>query len=74
MANEQIKSLIKANNLFFWQVAEKIGLNDGNFSRMLRRELSPDKKLIVEQAIEALSKENKDGKGLFRPSAGWQHL
>ena len=61
MANEHIKSLIKANNLYFWQVAAEIGLNDGNFSRMLRRELSPDKKLIVEQAIEALSKENKDG-------------
>lgn len=61
MANEQIKSKIRANNLYFWQVAAEIGLNDGNFSRMLRRELSPDKKLIVEQAIEALSKENKDG-------------
>ena len=61
MANEQIKSKIRANNLYFWQVAAEIGLNDGNFSRILRRELSPDKKLIVEQAIEALSKENKDG-------------
>lgn len=61
MANEHIKSLIKANNLYFWQVAAEIGLNDGNFSRMLRRELSPDKKLIVEQAIEALCKENENG-------------
>lgn len=61
MANEHIKSLIKANNLYFWQVAAEIGLNDGNFSRMLRRELSPDKKLIVEQAIEALCKESKNG-------------
>lgn len=59
MANEHIKSLIKANNLFFWQVAEKIGLNDGNFSRMLRRELSPDKRLIIERAIQALSEENE---------------
>ena len=61
MANEQIKSKIRANNLYFWQVAAEIGLNDGNFSRMLRRELSPDKKLIVEQAIETLSKEKNDG-------------
>lgn len=61
MANEQIKSKIRANNLYFWQVAAEIGLNDGNFSRMLRRELSPDKKLIVEQAIEALCKENENG-------------
>lgn len=61
MANEQIKSLIRANHLYFWQVAAEIGLNDGNFSRMLRRELSPDKKLIVEQAIETLSKEKNNG-------------
>lgn len=61
MANEQIKSKIRANNLYFWQVAAEIGLNDGNFSRMLRRELSPDKKLIVEQAIETLSKEKNNG-------------
>ncbi len=41
----------------FWQVAEKFGLNDGNFSRKLRHELSDMDKAKIRAIIADLSRE-----------------
>ena len=35
-----------------WQIAEGLGVNDGNFSRRLRRELSADEKEKIFQIID----------------------
>ncbi len=42
MANQDIRAEVKSAGLRFWQIADKLGINDGNFSRKLRHEL-PDK-------------------------------
>ena len=57
MQNNEIREEIKAANLRFWQVAEKFGLNDGNFSRRLRHELSDVDKTKIREIIADLSKE-----------------
>ncbi len=57
MCNTDIRNTIKQSGLKQWQVAEAYGLSEGNFCRMLRRELSDDKKQRVYEAIEALKGE-----------------
>ena len=37
MTGTEARTLIKNSGLKFWQVAEQYGLNDGNFSRRLRK-------------------------------------
>ena len=60
MQNNEIREEIKAANLRFWQVAEKFGLNDGNFSRRLRHELSDADKTKIREIIADLSKEAQE--------------
>lgn len=60
MKNHEIREEIKAANLRFWQVAEKFGLNDGNFSRKLRHELSDTDKTKIRAIIAELSEEADD--------------
>ena len=54
MKNQDIRQEIRQAGLYMWQVAEKIGLNDGNFSRLLRRELSDKRKAQIRAAIAEL--------------------
>ena len=51
-ANEEIRNKIKAAGLFLWQVADTMGIQDSNFSRMLRKELCERDRLRVLSAIE----------------------
>lgn len=44
MANKDIREAAKRAGVFLWQIAEKLGMNDGNFSRKLRRELPEEEK------------------------------
>ena len=49
MTNQDIRTLIKESGVKYWQIAEKLNINDGNLSRRLRRELSqPEKDQITE--------------------------
>ena len=54
MANEDIKVLILRSNLKRYQIAQKIGMADSNFSALLRNELSPQRKEQIILAIEQL--------------------
>lgn len=38
-ANQTIREAAKKRGVKLWQIAEAIGINDGNFSRKLRKEL-----------------------------------
>ncbi len=58
MKNQDIRNEIKAAGLKLWQIAEKLGINDGNFSRLLRRELSAEKKTEIRSIIEKFKKES----------------
>ena len=54
MNNLDIRKAIETNNFKYWQVANKLGMTDGNFSRMLRVELKKENKDRVLNAINEL--------------------
>lgn len=60
--NQEIRNCIIKNNLRFWQIADKLNINDGNFSRLLRKELTKEKKEEILNIIEQLKEEEKNGK------------
>ena len=43
-ANNDIRNYAKEKGVLLWEIAEKLNINDGNFSRKLRKELSEDEK------------------------------
>lgn len=56
MKNIDIRNEVASANLRLWQVAEQLGITDGNFSRKLRKELSEDEKQRIRAIISNLSK------------------
>lgn len=56
-ANLDIRERAKSKNILFWQIADKLGINDGNFSRKLRKELSAEEKTKIFAIIDELSAE-----------------
>ena len=59
--NQEIRNLITSNNLKYWQIASKLHINDGNFSRLLRNELNNVKKQQILEIIKELQEEEKNG-------------
>lgn len=59
MCNEDIRGYAKKHNVKLWQIASKLHINDGNFSRRLRMELSEDEKVKIRQIIDELAKERR---------------
>ena len=57
MTSEEIKNEIRRRGLKQWEVAAAVGVGEYTLLRWLRRELPPDKRERVLQAIEQLSKE-----------------
>lgn len=57
MCNTDIREAIRSAGVRYWQVAEAIGLTDGNFSRKLRKELLDEEKAEIRAAIKSLTKE-----------------
>lgn len=57
MTGAEVKQLAKENGVFLWQIAEKLGINDGNFSRKLRKPLSDADTEKVLDAVEQLKQE-----------------
>lgn len=57
MTGAEVKQLAKENGIFLWQIAEKLGINDGNFSRKLRKPLSDADTEKVLDAVEQLKQE-----------------
>lgn len=60
LANLDIRKSIEKSGLRYWEVAEKLNLNDGNFSRKLRREFPPEEKDKIFKIIEELKNERGD--------------
>ena len=56
---ETIKERAKKAGVKLWQIADKLGINDGNFSRKLRKELSDDDKQKIFDIIAQLQREKK---------------
>lgn len=55
MCNKDIRIYAEKHNVRLWQIANKLGINDGNFSRKLRVELSEDKKAEIYKIIDELA-------------------
>ena len=60
MKNIDIRQAIEKAGVKYWQVAAKINLNDGNFSRKLRKELSAEEKDKIFKIIEEIKNERGD--------------
>lgn len=58
MKNNDIRKEALKANVKLWQIAEKIGVTDSTFSKMLRKELSPDKKEKIFNIISTLKQED----------------
>lgn len=57
MKNLDIRQSAYNAGVKLWQVADAVGLNDGNFSRKLRHELPDEEKQKILTIIQQLSKE-----------------
>lgn len=59
-ANKEIRIAARDAGVRLWQVAERIGMNDGNFSRKLRRELPDQEKKEILEIIKTLAAEKAE--------------
>lgn len=57
MHNKDVREAAKSAGVCLWQIAEELGVNDGNFSRKLRKELPSAEKATVMEIITRLAKE-----------------
>lgn len=55
MCNKEIKEYARKKRVKLWQIAEKLNMQDSNFSRLLRHELTEDKKEEIRKIIDELS-------------------
>lgn len=54
--NSGIKAYAKSKGVKLWEIADRLGIADSNFSRMLRHELSAEKSIQIKQIIEEIAK------------------
>nr|DAL37216.1 MAG TPA_asm: LAC REPRESSOR HP62/DNA COMPLEX REGULATION, LAC OPERON, LAC [Caudoviricetes sp.] len=54
MCNQDIREYAKAHNVKLWQIANKLGINDGNFSRKLRYELTEETRQQIFKIVDEL--------------------
>lgn len=55
--NKSIRTAAEKNGVKLWQIADALGMNDGNFSRKLRHELPPEETEKILALIDELAKE-----------------
>ena len=58
--NSEIREKAKERGVKLWEIAEVLKINDGNFSRKLRKELPPTEKQAILNIIDEIAdkKEN----------------
>ena len=55
MTNQDVRNYAKSKGVRLWQIAEALHINDGNFSRRLRKELTEVQKQEIIQIIDELA-------------------
>ena len=53
--NIETRRIIKENRLYFYEVAEKLGITENTLYRWLRKELDDEKRELVLNAVKALT-------------------
>lgn len=59
MKNIDIREAAANAGVKLWQIADKLGIYDGNFSRRLRKELPEEEKKKIFSIIDELVKEEQ---------------
>ena len=62
-ANQDIRNAVEENGFKLWELAEALGMYDGNLSRKLRRELPNDKKEHIFRAIDRMVEQRQRQEG-----------
>ena len=57
MKNQDIRRAAQNAGVKLWRIADALGITDASFSRVLRKELSDEKKAEIFGIIEKLQKE-----------------
>ena len=57
MRNSDVREAAKLAGVYLWEIADRLSITDGNFSRKLRKELTQDEKMNVLSIIADLRKE-----------------
>ncbi len=57
VCNKDVRDYAKNHGISLWEIALKLGINDGNLSRRLRTELPEDKKIEIMAIIDTLAAE-----------------
>lgn len=57
--NNDIRKYARERGVFLYEVAKRLGLNDGNFSRLLRFELPDQKRAEIIGIIDDLTKKRQ---------------
>lgn len=60
IANKEIRDAARDAGVRLWQIADCIGMNDGNFSHKLRRELPDQEKKEILEIIKMLAAEKAE--------------
>jgi len=61
ICNKDIREYAKNNGVPLFRIALKLGINDGNFRRKLRVELSEEKKAEIRAIIDEIVAEQQGG-------------
>lgn len=59
MHNTQIREAAAASGIKLWQIADVLGIADATFSRKLRKELPPEEKQRILEAIDRLARDKQ---------------
>ena len=61
MENAEIRNRAKEAGVKLWEIADRDGVNDGNFSRKLRRELPEEERERILAIIDQIAAEREVG-------------
>ena len=59
MKNCELRAYAKQKDVLLWQIADRLGINDGNFSRKLRHELPEAEKERIRNIIDEVAAERE---------------
>ena len=62
MKNARVRIAALEAGVNLWQIAESLGINDGNFSRKLRRELPLEEQERILEIIRGLAGGGENGR------------